>query len=108
VIFKSDDSNADVRLSAISNIDIRVLGPAPHIISALPEGKAVRLTWSRYVTSLISGFNIYRRDGASTFNPDSCTAGIPSTTGFVKVGYTGGSSNTFFVDNDNGQGLQFG
>ena len=108
VIFKSDDSNADVKLSAISNINIRVLGPAPHIISALPEGKSVRLTWSGYVTNLIAGFSIYRRDGASTFKPDSCTAGIPSSTGFVKVGYIGGSSTTSFVDNDNGQGLQFG
>ena len=108
VIFKSDDSNADVKLSDISNINIRVLGPAPHIISALPEGKSVRLTWSGYVTNLIAGFSIYRRDGASTFKPDSCTAGIPSSTGFVKVGYIGGSSTTSFVDNDNGQGLQFG
>ena len=108
VIFKSDDSNADVKLSAISNINIRVLGPSPHIISALPEGKSVRLTWSGYVTNLIAGFSIYRRDGASTFKPDSCTAGIPSSTGFVKVGYIGGSSTTSFVDNDNGQGLQFG
>ena len=60
------------------------------------------------MTNLIAGFSIYRRDGASTFKPDSCTAGIPSSTGFVKVGYIGGSSTTSFVDNDNGQGLQFG
>jgi gliding motility-associated-like protein len=108
VIFKSDDSNADVRLSDISNINIRVLGPAPHLINAVPEGKSIRLTWSGYVTNVISGFSIYRREGASTFKPDSCTAGIPSSTGFIKVGYIGGSTTTSFVDNDNGQGLQFG
>lgn len=108
VIFKSDDSNADVRLSDIDNIDIRVLGPSPHLINAVPEGKAIRLTWSDYKTSVISGFNIYRRDGASSYKPDSCTAGIPSSTGFIKVGYIAGSSTTSFADNDNGQGLQFG
>lgn len=108
VIFKSDDSNSEVRLSDIDNINIRVLGPAPHLINALPEGKSIRLSWSAYVTDFIAGFSIYRRDGASTFNPDSCTAGIPSSTGFVKVGYIGGSQTTSFSDNDNGQGLQFG
>ena len=108
VIFKSDDSNADVRLSDISNINIRVLGPAPHLINAVPVGKSIKLTWSGYVTNVIAGFSIYRRDGASTFKPDSCTAGIPSSTGFIKVGYIGGSATTSFVDNDNNQGLQFG
>jgi gliding motility-associated-like protein len=108
VIFKSDDSNPDVRLSDISNINIRVLGPAPHLINALPVGKSIKLSWPGYLTNFITGFNIYRRDGASTFKPDSCTAGIPASTGFVKVGYIGGSATTSFVDNDNGQGLQFG
>ena len=108
VIFKSDDSNADVRLSDIDNINIRVLGPSPHLINAVPEGKSIKLSWSGYVSNIIAGFSIYRRDGASTFKPDSCTSGIPSSTGFVKVGYIGGSSTTTFSDNDNGQGLQFG
>jgi gliding motility-associated-like protein len=108
VIFKSDDSNADVRLSDIDNINIRVLGPSPHIINAVPEGKSIRLTWSGYKTNVIAGFSIYRRDGATNFKPDSCIGGIPSSTGFVKVGYTGGSATTSFSDNDNGQGLQFG
>ena len=44
----------------------------------------------------------------ATFKPDSCTSGIPASTGFVKVGYIAGSSTTSFSDTDNGQGLQFG
>jgi gliding motility-associated-like protein len=108
VIFKSDDSNTEVRLSDIHNINIKVLGPAPHLINAVPVSKSIGLTWSQYGTSYISGFNIYRREGASTFKPDSCTEGIPSSTGFVKVGYIAGSATTSFTDNDNGQGLQFG
>jgi gliding motility-associated-like protein len=108
VIFKSDDSNPDVRLSDIHNMNIRVLGPAPHVINAVPVGKSINLTWTKYVSNLISGFNIYRRDGASTFKPDSCTEGIPLSTGFVKVGFIGGSSATAYLDNNNGQGLEFG
>ena len=42
VVFKSDDSNPDVRLSDIDNINIRVLGPSPHLINAVPEGKSIR------------------------------------------------------------------
>ncbi len=74
----------------------------------MPEGKTIRLSWAPYVTNYISGFNIYRREGASTFKPDSCTSGIPASTGFVKVGYIAGSSAITFSDNDNGQGLLFG
>ena len=108
VIFKSDDYNADVKLSDIDNMNIKVLGPPPSIINAVPEGKLIRLTWLDYGTSVIAGFSIYRREGASTFNPDSCTSGIPSSTGFVKIGYISGSSTTSYSDTDIGQGLQFG
>ena len=89
-IFKSDDSNPDVKLSDIHNMNIRVLGPAPHVLNAVPVGKAISISWINYGTNFISGFSIYRREGASTFKPDSCTEGIPSSTGFVKVGYIAG------------------
>ncbi len=108
VIFKSDDNNAEVKLSDIDNMNIRVIGPSPVLNSGLPEGKQIRLTWTNYGSAAIAGFSIYRKEGPSDFKPDSCTAGIPSSTGFVKVGYAGGSATTSFVDNDNGQGLQFG
>jgi gliding motility-associated-like protein len=108
VIFKSDDDNSDVKLSDIDHMKIKVLGPPPFITNAIPEGKIIRLTWSGYGTTAIAGFSIYRREGASTFKTDSCTSGIPATTGFIKVGYIGGSSATSYSDNDNGQGLQFG
>jgi gliding motility-associated-like protein len=108
VIFKSDDSNEDVKLSDIDNMKIRVLGPAPVIVNALPEGKQIRLIWDDYGSDVIAGFSIYRREGASTFNPDSCTAGVPLSFGFAKVGYITGSATTSFLDSDNGQGLEYG
>lgn len=108
VIFKSDDDNSDVRLSDIDHMRIKVLGHSPQLINAIPEGKFIRLVWKSYGTNVISGFNIYRREGATNFMPDSCTSGIPSSTGFVKVGYIGGSSVTSYSDTENGLGLQFG
>ena len=108
VIFKSDDNNGDIRLSDIDNITIKVLGPSPILLNAVPVGKQITLTWSGYGTSVIAGFAIYRREGATNFIPDSCTAGLPASTGFVKVGYIAGSSVTSYSDSDNGQGLQSG
>jgi gliding motility-associated-like protein len=108
VVFKSEDNNPELRLFDIDNMKIKVLGPSPTVFSASPEGKFIRLTWKNYGTPVISGFSIYRREGASGFTPDSCTASIPSSAGFVKIGYAAGSSTVTFVDTDNGQGLQFG
>jgi gliding motility-associated-like protein len=108
IILKSDDYNPELKLSDIDNMRIKVLGPSPLLINAVPEGKFIKLTWNNYGTPVISGFSIYRREGASTFKPDSCTSGVPLSTGFVKVGYIDGSSTVTFTDTDNGQGLQFG
>ena len=108
VIIKSEDDNSDLRLFDIDNMKIKVIGPSPELVDAVPVGKFIRLSWKDFGTPVIAGFSIYRRVGASGFLPDSCTAGIPSYTGFEKVGYVSGSSTTGFIDTDNGQGLQFG
>ncbi|MGQ9619942.1 MAG: T9SS type B sorting domain-containing protein [Bacteroidales bacterium] len=108
VIIKSEDDNGDLSLFDIDNFRIKVLGPPPHLLSASPKGKFIYLTWDSYGTDVIAGFGIYRSEGASTFSPDSCSGGIPASTGFVKVGYVPGSSTVNFIDKGNGQELQFG
>jgi gliding motility-associated-like protein len=108
ILIKSDDNNEEVRLSDIDNFTIKVLGPSPILFNAVPEGKFIRLHWQNYGTPVISGFAVYRREGPTTFVPDSCTSGLPLSTGFVKIGYIDGSSATSFLDTDNGQGLSFG
>ncbi len=108
VIIKAEDDNPDLRLFDIKHFKIKVLGPSPLLSTAVPEGKSIRLNWQNYGTPEISGFNIYRREGTYTFNPDSCTAGLPGSTGYVKVGFIPGSLSVTFVDSDNGQGLQLG
>jgi len=108
IIFKADDKNSELMLSDIDNMTIKVLGPSPVLVNAIPEGKFIRLIWSDYGTPAIAGFAIYRREGATTFTPDSCTAGLPPSTGFIKVGFIDGNSTVSYTDTDNGQGLQFG
>jgi gliding motility-associated-like protein len=108
IIIKSDDNNSDIKLSDIDNMTIKVLGPSPLLLTAIPQGKFINLGWSNYGTTAIAGFAIYRREGASTFTTDSCDSGLPASSGFVKVGYISGSSTVLYTDTENGQGLQFG
>jgi gliding motility-associated-like protein len=108
IVFKSDDDNSDLRLSDIDNMSVKVLGPSPVLLNAVPEGKFIKLSWQNYGTTAIAGFSIYRREGPSTFVPDSCTAGLPPFTGFVKAGYISGSTTVTFTDTQNGEGLEFG
>src|SRR5664280_2689597 len=100
--------SSDIKLSDIDNMTIKVLGPSPVLLNAVPQGKFITLGWSNYGTTEIAGFAVYRREGTSTFSPDSCTSGLPVSTGFVKVGYISGSSTVSYTDTENGQGLQFG
>lgn len=108
IIIKSDDSGGDLILSDVDNMQIKVLGPSPVILNAVPEGKFIRLTWNNYGTDVISGFNIYRKEGVSSFEPDSCYNGIPASEGFVKAGFAEGSTAVSFVDTGNGEELQYG
>lgn len=108
VIFKSEDNNEEFSLFDLSNMSVKVLGPSPELINASPEGNFIRLSWEPYVSDYIAGYAIYRREGASTFEPDSCTNGIPAGLGFSRVGYAEGASTLEFVDTDNGGGLQYG
>lgn len=108
IIFKSEDKNTELSLVDIDNMRIKVIGPAPELTGAVPEGKVMRLAWNNYGTPDIAGFAIYRREGVSTFNPDSCVNGIPPWSGFTKVGFAPGSATIEYIDNNSGDGLDFG
>ncbi|MEE4215597.1 MAG: gliding motility-associated C-terminal domain-containing protein [Bacteroidales bacterium] len=108
VLIKAEDNNEDLQLFDLDNFSIKVLGPAPTLTSASPTGKYIRLNWELYVSDYIEGYNIYRRVGATDFQPDSCTNGIPDTYGFEKVGFAGGASTVSFIDTNDGEGLESG
>jgi gliding motility-associated-like protein len=108
IIIKSEDDNSELSLFDIDNMKIKVLGPSPVLTNVVPEGKFMKMAWKPYNTRSIAGFNIYRKEGKSTFRPDSCTNGIPGLAGFIKVGYVRGASTVTFTDSENGLGLQFG
>lgn len=108
VLIKAEDNNEDLELFDLDNFRIKVLGPPPELTSASSSGEYVRLSWELYESDYIEGYNIYRREGGTDFQPDSCTAGIPSDYGFEKVGFADGASTVSFVDTNEGDGLENG
>jgi len=108
ILIKSEDNNPEIELFDLDNFQIKVLGQSPHLAQASPQGKFIRLTWDPYITGYITGFNIYRRNGATAFTPDSCTHGIPAELGFKKVGFAEGAATVTFTDTNEGVGLENG
>ncbi|MDX2414733.1 MAG: gliding motility-associated C-terminal domain-containing protein [Bacteroidales bacterium] len=108
VLIKAEDNNPEIELFDIDNFTVKVLGPAPVLNSGSPQGKFVKLDWAPYVTDIIRGYNIYRRESPSTFVPDSCTNGIPEYLEFEKVAYVQGFSILSYIDRGDGDGLEEG
>jgi len=108
VTIKSTDINKEISLNDYDVFNIRVIGPPPSGLEASPSANFIRLTWDKYDCSSIKYFEIYRKDGSGNFTPDSCETGVPSYTGFVKIGQTSSGSDTSYIDNGNGNGLNQG
>jgi gliding motility-associated-like protein len=108
ILIKAEDNNSDIALFDLDNFRVKVLGPAPLLLSASPQGKFVKLTWDNYATDIVRGYNIYRRINPTSFVPDSCTNGIPEYLEFELVGFSQGFSTLSFTDTNGGAGLEDG
>ncbi|MFA5419195.1 MAG: hypothetical protein WC341_12130, partial [Bacteroidales bacterium] len=87
---------------------IKVIAPAPENLIAEPLGAGVNLTWDPSVCENAIGYKIYRRSGASGWEPGYCETGVPAYTGFRLVKeITDGAAISFRDDND-GTGLVVG
>jgi len=107
VVVKSWDDNKELSLVDITNFYIRVLGLPPRNLQVHPGGNFMRLSWSPGDT-VAGGYRIYRKSGFSGYTPDSCVAGVPGDIGYQLVDELHARSDTFYVDDNHGQGLQQG
>ncbi len=105
IILKSEDENNDINLVDISNFTIKVLSPAPTGLSASSTSIQINLSWDQSICNNVTGYYIYRREGSYNFQADSCENGVPSYTGFERIGEVKGSGNTHFTDDNDGEGL---
>jgi gliding motility-associated-like protein len=105
VTLKAEDINNDISLVDIDNFNIRVMAPGPENLQSAATSTEIGLTWNPVNCDGVSGYYIYRREGSSGFTPGECENGVPSYTGFVKIGTTAGIAGTSFTDDNNGEGL---
>ncbi len=108
VIFRAKDNNSDVVLAGQKQVNIKIVSPPPTNLTLTPTTNSVFLNWNSCICSQAKHYDIYRRSGPSGWNPDSCETGVPSYTGFVKIGTVTGVDSTHFLDNNAGLGLPIG
>ena len=83
VVFRAEDDNPEVELSAYSESKITIVPPAPENLTASPSSNAVHLSWDDYQCNNASGFIIYRRHGSYDFTPENCETGMPAYAGYT-------------------------
>lgn len=108
VVFKAEDSNFETPLVDIRNMNIKVLGPSPDMPILIPGSNSITVTWPADTCLPVTGYQIYRNDGPAAYEPDSCTGGVPSETGYTLIGSSDSRLDTLFVDDNNGSGLSQG
>ncbi len=109
VTFKATDNNNNA-LVDYRSVFIRVIAPAPVIVSATPNGSSIVVDWLATACNATVGINpligykVYRKNSCDTFVHDVCQTGLPVSAGYTLIGQTG-PNITIFVDNNNGNGL---
>jgi len=113
VTFKAIDTYTGpgpiVNLADLETVQITVVAPSPKNPVAQPLGSSIILNWNKEVCDILpdsaKGYYIYRRNGFYGFIPPQCETGVPSYTGYTKIGTVAGINNTSFTDNNNNAGL---
>lgn len=108
VIFKAKDNGPQVELVSFKTYRIRIIGPAPENLNAVPEGNVIHLDWQPDSCSNAIGYDVYRRNGEDDFEPDSCQTGLPEEAGYTKIGSTYDWSDTTFTDDGSAKPLYHG
>jgi gliding motility-associated-like protein len=108
VFFKAIDDNDTVELYDIKTWNIKVVGPATPNVTAIPQGNAIKVSWSPNICTNIAGYRVYRRNGCYDSIPGPCDTGIPDKSGYKLVATVSAPGDTFYIDDNNGAGLVHG
>ncbi len=106
-IFKiSALTNNGIRISTYYTWNLKVIGPPPVYknLSLDVSKKSLSIQWETYPCNNISNIQIWRRVDKIITSLDSCTAGIPRSQGFSKIGE---SNSGNFVDNSLSAGATY-
>lgn len=87
---------------------IKVVGPPPNLKTVQPAGNGrLRINWESYTCQNAARMDIYRKIDSSAIVLDTCNPGMPSGSGFVKIGEVP-IGDTTFLDDNGGRGLKKG
>ncbi|MCF8225551.1 MAG: gliding motility-associated C-terminal domain-containing protein [Bacteroidales bacterium] len=108
VVFKAEDNNPETQLVDLKNVRIKVIGSPPDTPELTPASNSITLNWDPDPCPYVTGYRIFRREGPSGYTPDSCVTGVPSYTDYRPITDIKRRSQTRFVDDGRGQGLNQG
>jgi hypothetical protein len=97
LLLKATDNGPQVSLTSFKTVNINVIAPALQNLIANPIKNSIVLEWDSCACSNAKEIHIYKKTGASHFEPDICETGIPENLGFqllTKVNRTA----TYYVD----------
>ncbi|CAN0258072.1 unnamed protein product, partial [Chrysoparadoxa australica] len=104
----TDKPSTGPSLVEFATWEITVVGPAPTGLSTSSlSARSMQLAWDNYSCSNADSIQIWRRVGTYELNVDECQLGMPPNTGYELVGKVP-ISQTNFVDDENGSGLNAG
>ncbi|HET8860281.1 gliding motility-associated C-terminal domain-containing protein [Marivirga sp.] len=108
VRFKATDNGPGLRLTAFETWSVTVVPPAPKNVQAVSQPqRSIEVSWDTYNCGAAEVVQIYRRVDSFEFEPENCEIGIPENGGYELIGAVPASENSF-VDDNAGQGLDFG
>lgn len=108
VFFKAQDDGYPVRLVDMKSCRILVIGPPPENLAANPIGNNISLTWDPYSCLNARGFYIYRKTDSTGFRPGYCQTGVPAYLGYQRIAVLNDLSQTNYIDDNKGAGLNRG
>ncbi|MCL1850242.1 MAG: gliding motility-associated C-terminal domain-containing protein [Bacteroidetes bacterium] len=97
LLLKATDNGPQVHLTSFKTVNINIIAPAPQNLTSNPIKNSIALEWDTYSCSNAKEIHIYKKSGASNFEPDICETGIPSHLGFQFLAKIN-SSNTYYLD----------
>ena len=111
VYYRVTDSHpgASSLTDVVSNFITLIAPKVKNVLAAVNQIQhGFNVRWDKTVSPQAIGYNIYRKQGPSTFPFDSCTLGIPANSGFILVGTVNNPNTLTFVDSNKGHGLASG
>ncbi len=71
--------------------------------------REITLNWNAHPCDSAIGYEIFRRQGGGSWNQDTvCCTSNPTTTGYTLIGINQGHNNITFLDDNGGQGFDYG